>query len=67
MKSSPLHTQVNHFFLEKYDEKRCTCSLGISPDQDPLIERMKDLDHHLEKIASACLFWVIRLLDGIIL
>jgi hypothetical protein len=53
MKSSPLHTPVNQFFLEKYDEKCCRCSLGISPDQDPLVERMKDLDRHLEKRASA--------------
>jgi len=49
----PLHTQADHFFLEKGGETCCKHSLGTSLHQIPLIERKKDLDRHLEKRASA--------------
>jgi hypothetical protein len=48
-----LHSQVDHFFFEKCDERCCKHSLETSLHQIPLIEMKKDLDHHLEKRASA--------------
>lgn len=55
----PLHTQADHFFLEKCGERCCKHSLGTSPHQIPLIGMKKDLDHRLEKRASARLYLII--------